>query len=58
MKAGGFNLSHDLLGRSSTIRGKLYSYNLGNTDWLDVESPPYADRNKDTVKKILSQMGM
>jgi len=58
MKAGGFNLSHDLLGRISTIGGKLFSYNLGNTEWLDVESPPYADRNKDTVMKILSQMGM
>jgi mannose-1-phosphate guanylyltransferase len=58
MKAGGFNLSHDLLGRNRTIRGKLYSYNLGNTEWLDVESPPYANRNKDTVMKILSQMGM
>ncbi len=57
MSAGGFNLSHDLLGRISTLRGKLYSYNLGsNTEWLDVESPPYADRNKDTVMKILSQM--
>jgi mannose-1-phosphate guanylyltransferase len=55
---GGFNLSHDLLGRNSTIRGKLYSYNLGRTEWLDVESPPYADRNKDIVMKILSQMGM
>jgi mannose-1-phosphate guanylyltransferase len=58
MNAGVFNLSHDLLGRNSAIRGKLYSYNLGNTEWLDVESPPYADRNKDTVLKILSQMGM
>ncbi len=59
MHAGGFNLSHDLLGRISSIGGKLYSYNLGgNTEWLDVESPPYSDRNKDTVMKILSQMGM
>ncbi len=58
MNAGGFNLSHDLLGCNSTIRGKLYSYNLGSTEWLDVESPPYADRNKDTVMRILSQMGM
>ena len=59
MHKRGFNLSHDLLGRISTIRGKLYSYNLGgNTEWLDVESPPYAERNKDTVKKILAQMGM
>src|SRR5437762_7283881 len=55
----GFNLSHDLLGQISKIRGKLYSYNLGaNIEWLDVESPPYADRNKDTVKKILAQMGI
>jgi mannose-1-phosphate guanylyltransferase len=55
----GFNLSHDLLGQISKIRGKLYSFNLAaNTEWLDVESPPYADRNKDTVMKILSQMGV
>jgi mannose-1-phosphate guanylyltransferase len=59
MHPGGFNLSHDLLGRNRTIRGNLFSYNLGgNTEWVDIESPPYADRNKDTVMKILSQMGM
>jgi mannose-1-phosphate guanylyltransferase len=57
MHERGFNLSHDLLGRISTISGKLYSYKLGtNIEWLDVESPPYADRNKNTVMKILSQM--
>ena len=55
---GGFNLSHDLLGRNSTIRGKLYSYNLGSTRVARCKSPPYADRNKDIVMKILSQMGM
>lgn len=59
MRGGSFNLSHDLLGRIGTIGGKLYSYNLDdNTEWLDLESPSYADRNKETVKKILLQMGI
>jgi mannose-1-phosphate guanylyltransferase len=59
MRGGSFNLSHDLLGRISTIGGKLYSYALDeDTEWLDLESPPYADRNKDTVKKILLQMNI
>ncbi len=58
MHQRGFNLSHDLLGRINTIGGKMYSYDIGgNIEWLDVESPPYADRNKKTVMKILSQMG-
>ncbi len=59
MDGGSFNLSHDLLGRISTFGGKLYSYALDDdTEWLDIESPSYADRNKDTVKKILLQMNI
>jgi mannose-1-phosphate guanylyltransferase len=54
-----FNLSHDLLGPIPSIGGKLYSYSLGdNTEWLDIESPSYSTRNKDSLIKILRQMGV
>lgn len=59
MQGGIFNLSHDLLERISTIGGELYSYILDeDKEWLDLESPSYADRHKDIVEKILLQMGM
>jgi len=59
MDGGSFNLSHDLLGRISTFGGRLYSYALDDdTESLDIESPSYADRNKDIVNKILSQMNI
>ena len=59
MHGGSFNLSHDLFERISSIGGKLYSYTLDDdTEWLDLESPSYADRNKKTVEKILLQMGL
>jgi hypothetical protein len=36
---------------------KLFSYDIGeNIEWIDVESPAYADRNKDIIEKILLQM--
>ena len=57
MQGGTFDLSHDILERISTIGGELYSYILDeDTDWLDIESPSYADRHKDIVEKILFQM--
>ena len=35
----------------------LYSYPISNhVDWIDVESPVYAERNKELVKKVLTQM--
>jgi mannose-1-phosphate guanylyltransferase len=57
MQGGTFNLSHDVLERISTIGGEVYSYILDeDTEWLDLESPSYADRHKDIVQKILLQM--
>jgi len=36
---------------------KLFSYDIGeNIEWIDVESPAHADRNKDIIEKILLQM--
>jgi mannose-1-phosphate guanylyltransferase len=57
MQGGTFDLSHDILEHISTIGGELYSYILDDdTEWLDIESPSYADRHKDIVEKILLQM--
>jgi UTP-glucose-1-phosphate uridylyltransferase len=54
---GIFNLSHDLLTQITSMGGKLYSYDMGdNIQWVDVESPFYADRNKEIIMKILLQM--
>jgi mannose-1-phosphate guanylyltransferase len=51
-----FNLSYDVLNQISNME-KLFSYDIGeNIEWIDVESPTYADRNKDIVEKILLQM--
>lgn len=52
---GTFNLSHDVLAHFTP--GKLYSYDIGhNTQWIDVDSPSHADRNKEIIMKILLQM--
>ena len=56
-QGGTFDLSHDVLERISTIGPELYSYILDeDTEWLDIESPSYADRHKDIIEKILLQM--
>jgi len=35
----------------------LYSYPISShIDWIDVESPVYAERNKELVKRIFAQM--
>lgn len=52
-----FDLSHDILEQIPRIGGKLFSFNLGeNIEWIDIESPAYAERHKDVIKKVLSQM--
>jgi mannose-1-phosphate guanylyltransferase len=59
MQVGPFDLSHDILEHISTIGGKLCSYILDeDIEWLDIESPSYADRHKAIVEKILLQMRM
>jgi UTP-glucose-1-phosphate uridylyltransferase len=56
-QGGTFDLSRDVLERISTIGRELYSYILDeDTEWLDIESPSYADRHKDIIEKILLQM--
>jgi mannose-1-phosphate guanylyltransferase len=54
-----FNLSYDVLPEVLRTGGKLFSYPLGNRiRWIDIESPIYADRNKDIIDKIISQMSI
>jgi mannose-1-phosphate guanylyltransferase len=51
------NLSFDILQQLSK-EGKISAYDIGNTEWLDAESPMVLERNEKTVKKIIKQMGL
>lgn len=51
------NLSYDILEELS-IEGKVSAYDIGNKQWLDVESPTILERNESQVKKIIKQMGL
>jgi mannose-1-phosphate guanylyltransferase len=50
------NLSYDILQQLSK-EGKISAYDIGDTEWIDVESPTILERNEKTVKKIIKQMG-
>ena len=50
------NLSYDILQQLSK-EGKISSFDIKNTEWIDVESPMTLERNEKTVKKIIKQMG-
>jgi mannose-1-phosphate guanylyltransferase len=52
-----FNLSHDILAHLPSKGANLYSYSLDDsTDWIDIESPVYADRNSKIISRIIDQM--
>jgi mannose-1-phosphate guanylyltransferase len=52
-----FNLSHDVLAYLPSKGANLYSYSLDeSTDWIDIESPVYANRNGKIISRILDQM--
>lgn len=54
-----FNLSHDVLAHLPSTGANLYSYNLGDSaDWIDIESPVYAERNSKIISRILHQMSL
>jgi mannose-1-phosphate guanylyltransferase len=54
-----FNLSYDVLPHVLRTGGELFSYTLDNrTGWIDIESPSYAERNKDIIDKIILQMSI
>ena len=51
------DLSFDILAKLPSLSFDLYSYPISShIDWIDVESPVYAERNKELVKRILAQM--
>lgn len=49
------NLSYDVL-QDLSREGLVSSFDIGKTEWLDVESPTILERKKDTVKRIVSSM--
>ena len=54
-----FDLSYDILAHIPQGVSKVFSYALpSDRDWIDIESPAHADRNKVLIENILSQMTM
>ena len=50
------NLSFDIFQQLSK-EGKISTLDIGDKEWIDVESPTILERNEKTVKKIIKQMG-
>ena len=50
------NLSFDIF-QDLSKEGKISAYDIGDIQWIDVESPISIERNKKEVKKIIKQMG-
>lgn len=50
------NLSFDILQELSK-KGKISSFDIGNNQWVDVESPTTLERKNKEVKQIIKQMG-
>ena len=50
------NLSYDILQQLSK-EGKISAFDIGDSEWIDAESPMVLERNEKTVKKIIKQMG-
>jgi len=56
-KQNEINLSYDVLQQLSKD-GKISAYDIGDKEWIDVESPMILERNEKMVKKIIKQMGL
>jgi len=50
------NLSFDILQELSK-EGKISAYDIGDKQWIDIESPTTLERNQKEVEKIIKQMG-
>jgi mannose-1-phosphate guanylyltransferase len=50
------NLSFDIL-QDLPKEGKISAFDIGDKQWIDVESPMTLERNQKEVKKIIKQMG-
>lgn len=52
-----FDLSHDILTIIPKSNGKLFSFILDkDKNWIDIQSPVYAERNNKIIEKIMIQM--
>ncbi|WP_299291080.1 nucleotidyltransferase family protein [Nitrosopumilus sp.] len=51
------NLSYDILQQLSK-EDKISAFDIGNSEWVDAESPTILERNQKTVNKIIKQMGL
>lgn len=51
------NLSYDILQQLSK-EDKISAFDIGDSEWIDVESPTILERNQKTVNKIIKQMGL
>jgi mannose-1-phosphate guanylyltransferase len=55
----GFDLSSDILSKIRiNDKNSIYCYDVffGGTEWVDIESPSYLERNKKVVDKVVLQM--
>ena len=54
-----FDLSHDILTSIPKSDGKLFSFITDrDKNWIDIQSPVYAERYNEIIEKIILQMGM
>jgi len=56
-KQNEINLSYDILQQLSKEE-KISAFDIGDKEWIDVESPTVIERNEKTVKRIIKQMGL
>ncbi|MBI2547252.1 MAG: nucleotidyltransferase family protein [Candidatus Aenigmarchaeota archaeon] len=49
------NLSFDIL-QKMPPNEKLFAFDIGDNDWVDIESPIKVERNIDVIRKIIEQM--
>ena len=57
LKKKEINLSFDILQQLSK-EGKISAFDVGDSEWIDAESPMVLERNQKIVKKIIKQMGL
>jgi mannose-1-phosphate guanylyltransferase len=51
------NLSYDIL-QPLSKKGKIGAYDIGKTQWLDIDSPTRVDRNKELVDSIIKKFSI
>ena len=48
------NLSYDIL-QPLSIKRKIAAYDIGKTQWLDIDSPTRVERNKEVINSIMKK---